>query len=354
MTVALSIDGRDHVGWTEATVTRSLETISGAFQITLTEREPGETTPRVIRPGDACRVQLDGDAVIQGWVDVVSVDYDARGHTLSVRGRDTTGDLVDCSAATEPGEWKDARLEEIAAALCAPFDIGVSRETDTGEPFARFRIEEGGSVFEAIDRACRFRAVLPRSDGEGGLILTTPSRSRSDVRLERGMNIISASGTSSWLARYSDYLLLGQQAGGLDGFTAEQVAHVKAEARDEGVTRYRPLTIIGEQSQAEDEAMARIMWEANVRAARARSVRITVQGWREAPDGDLWTPGRLVYVSDDWLGIDQDWLISATSQTLGAGGTLTDLDLMPPDAFAQRAEPETTELGTNWWQTPAT
>ena len=147
---------------------------------------------------------------------------------------------------------------------------------------------------------------------------------------------------------------MGQQAGGLDGFTAEQVAHVKAEARDEGVNRYRPLTIIGEQSQAEDEAMARIMWEANVRAARARSVRITVQGWREAPDGDLWTPGRLVYVSDDWLGIDQDWLISATSQTLGAGGTLTDLDLVPPDAFAQRAEPETTELGTNWWQTPAT
>ena len=134
--------------------------------------------PRVIRPGDACRVQLDGDAVIQGWVDVVTVDYDARGHTLSVRGRDTTGDLVDCSAATEPGEWKDARLEEIAAALCAPFDIGVTvaDDVDTGEPFARFRIEEGESVFEAIDRACRFRAVLPRSDGEGGLILTTPSR----------------------------------------------------------------------------------------------------------------------------------------------------------------------------------
>ena len=48
------------------------------------------------------------------------------------------------------------------------------------------------------------------------------------------MNIKSASGTSSWLSRYSDYRLLGQQAGGLDGFTADQVAHVKAEARDSG------------------------------------------------------------------------------------------------------------------------
>ena len=349
MTVSLSIGGRDHIGWTEATVTRSLETISGAFQITLTEREPGETTPRVIRPGDACRVLLDGDAVIQGWVDDAGVDYDATSHILSVRGRDSTGDLVDCSAATEPGEWKDARLEEIATALCRPFGIGVSRETDTGEPFARFRIEEGESVFEAIDRACRFRAVLPRSDGAGLLILGTPSRSRSDVRLERGRNIISASATSSWLSRYSDYTLLGQQAGGLDGFTAEQVAHVRATARDAGVNRHRPLTIIGEQSQAEDEALARVQWEANVRAARSRTVRITVQGWQEVPDGDLWEPGRLVYVSDDWLGIDQDLLVSATSQTLGAGGTLTDLDLVPPDSFAQRAEPQATELGTTWW-----
>ena len=50
MTVALSLRDRSHTGWTEATVTRSLETISGAFTVTLSEREPGETTPRVIAP----------------------------------------------------------------------------------------------------------------------------------------------------------------------------------------------------------------------------------------------------------------------------------------------------------------
>ena len=240
MTVALIIAGSAHVGWTEATVTRSLETISGAFNVTLTEREPGETTPRTIRPGDGCRVQLDGDTVIQGYVDAVTVDYSATSHTIAVSGRDATGDLVDCSAATEPGEWHNERLENIAAALCRPFGIGVTREVDTGEPFRRFRIEEGESVFEAIERACRFRAVLPLSDGRGGLILGGPSRSRTDVRLERGLNIISASGTSSWLSRYRNYTLLGQQAGGMGGFTAEQVAHVKAEARDGGVTRLPP------------------------------------------------------------------------------------------------------------------
>ena len=352
MTVALLINDRRHVGWTEATVTRSLETISGAFTVTLSEREPGKTTPRVIRPGNACRVELEDETVLQGWVDAVTVDYDARGHTISVRGRDATGDLVDCSAATKPGEWKNERLENIASALCQPFGISVSREIDTGAPFSRFRIEEGESVFEAIERACRFRAVLPLSDGRGGLVLGGPSRSRTSVRLERGVNILSANGTASWLARFSDYTLLGQQAGGEAGFTAEQVAHVSATARDGGVNRHRPLTIIGEQSLDEDEAKARIQWEANVRSARARAARVTVQGWREVPDGDLWEPGRLVYLADDWLGIDQELLVSSTSQSLSAGGTLTTLELVPQDAFVQRAEPMDSggPLGADWWR----
>ena len=219
-----------------------------------------------------------------------------------------------------PGEWHNERLENIVTALCEPFGISVSAEVDTGEPFMRFRIEEGESVFEAIDRACRFRAVLPLSDGRGGLVLGGPSRSRTSVRVERGMNIISASGTSSWLSRFSAYTLLGQQAGGLDGFTADQVAHVKARGARQ--RRQPPPAAHHHRRAVAGRArgpMARIQWEANVRSARSRSARVTVQGWREAPDGDLWAPGRLVYVADDWLGIDQDMLISATSQSLERG-----------------------------------
>ena len=115
--------------------------------------------------------------------------------------------------------------------------------------------------------------------------------------------------------------------------------------------RHRPLTIIGEQSLDEDEALARIQWEANVRSARARSARVTVQGWREVPDGPLWEPGRIVFLADDWLGIAQELLVSSTSQSLSAGGTLTTMDLVPQDAFVQRAEPmNTSPLGSNWWE----
>ena len=98
------------------------------------------------------------------------------------------------------------------------------------------------------------------------------------------------------------------------------MAHVAATARDAGVDRYRPLTIIGEQSQAEAEAQAQDRsGKANVqrRAARA-SVRYSLQGgWTEAPDGARFGGlGRLVHVIDDWSGIDAELLISATTQSL--------------------------------------
>ena len=123
MTIALSIGGRIHQGWTEATVTRSLETLCSTFQMSLSERDAGETTPRLVSPGDGCTVAVDGEQVLRGYVDEVRPRYDSGDHMISVRGRDATADLVDCSAASKPGEWQDSTLDQITRVLVAPFGI---------------------------------------------------------------------------------------------------------------------------------------------------------------------------------------------------------------------------------------
>ena len=98
-------------------------------------------------------------------------------------------------------------------------------------------------------------------------------------------------------------------------------------------------------------ALTRIEWEASVRAARARSVRVTVQGWREEEGGELWAPGRLVRVVDDWLGLDRELLVSTTVQSISDRGTLTQLTLYPENAFVRRMEVEPAGGGgTNWWE----
>ena len=337
----LTVGGRRLSGWTQVRVTASIEQLAPAFRLSMSERSPGETAPRQVNPGDAATVALDGETVLVGHVDTASPFYDATGHAIAVAGRDAVADLSECSAASTPGEWRDATLTDIATALCAPFGIRVSTSGPAGEPFRRFRIEEGESVFEALERACRMRALLAMSDGAGGVVLGLPARGRAAVRLERGRNILVARGDASWRGRFSEYSILGQQPGD-DFITPEASAHVVATARDPGVTRHRPLTVIAEQGLTEAEAIGRIRWERDVRAARARRVTVTVRGWRErGDDGALWRPGRLADVVDDWLGLNRTLLVATTTWRRGPEGTLTDLTLYPEQAFS--AEPVSAE-----------
>lgn len=346
---SLTLDGTSYGGWKSVTVRRSIETVAGTFSLGLSERWPGQQARRGILPGQACTVAMDGEVVITGFVDDVMPSYTSTSHDLAVTGRDATCDLVDCSAIHKPGEWTDQKLEAIAAALTKPFGIRVTAETDTGAPFRKFRIEEGETVFEAIERACRMRAVLPASDGKGGLRLIRAGGGRAAVSLRRGENILEANGRLSHRDRFSQYIVKGQQPSYADQIPPEQLAQVRGEASDPGARRHRPLMIIAEQSVDNAVARDRAKWEANVRAARARRIGVTVQGWRERPGGALWEPNRLVRLTDDWMDVDQDMLIVDVTGTKDDQGERSVLGLMPPGAFELRAEPEPEEYA-GWMQ----
>ena len=348
---ALRIGGRLLAGWTDIVVSDSLERLSSDFRFTMSERSPGELTPRLVNPGDAVVVDLDGETVLTGYVDTVSPQYTSESHAIVVSGRDATGDLVDCSAFSQPGEWHGASLAAIVTDLCAPYGIPVHGAPER-EPFRKFRIQEGETVFEAIDRACRSRRVFPRSDGRGGLTLGPVATSRAEVRLERGVNILSASGRADHSGRFSEYVLYAQQQG--DEFlTPEGAAHVYSETRDHGIRRVRRRVVIAEDPLDIGEADERIRWERDVRAARAREARVVVQGWRERGDaGALWRHGRLVHIKCDWLGLDLTMLVSSVSWSRNdSEGTTTKLTLMHERAFDH--DPVTPELtdeeGSSFW-----
>ena len=347
MTAIVTLAGQRYGGWTRVHVRRSLDHAAGSCTLSVTERAPGVATRRTFRPGEAITVALDDASVLTGYIDTVRVSYDAGSHGIELSARDATADLVDCSAASAPGEWHDTPLEVIAAQIAAPFGISVRALADTGAPLRRHRIEEGETAFEAIERACRMRALLPTSNGSGGLTLRRPVRSAGPpARLARGVNILAAGGEVSHADRYSAYVVLGQQPAS-DWLAPERAAHVIASASDPGVARHRPLTLIAEQALDDQEAVERAQWEVRVRAARSRRVTVVAQGWRErGRDGPLWAPGRRVHLTDDWLGLDHELLVVGVEQTLDGGGTRTNLTLAPQAAYDVRAEPEP-ESG--WW-----
>ena len=328
----LDINNNRFDGWQSVSIERSLETISGGFELSVTERWSGQDSARQINEGDQCTVKIGSDVVITGYVDDVNPSFDSESHSLAIQGRDNTGDLVDCSTIISPGQWRGYKLEQIARALLAPFNVPIKVECDTGEAFKDFSIQQGETVFQAIERMCRLRAVLPISDGKGSLIITRAGSKRATTALVEGENILKADGNFSHKDRFSTVIVKGQTRG--DQHTTPEVAtKYKGMAFDPGIKRYRPLLVLAEGQANTKQCQDRAGWEIATRYGKATRINLTVQGWRQE-NGQLWEINTLVSVKSAILKINTDLLIVSTRMTLDdQSGTLTEMELVRPEAY---------------------
>lgn len=329
--VQLLVNGNLYGGWQTVTITRGITQIAGNFELGVSQIWPDQTTPIAINEGDRCALQVDGETLITGWVDDVAIDYADRQHSVTVRGRDVTGDLVDCAAIHKSGGWKQQTLLKIAQDLCEPFGITVSAEVDVGAPFEAWTANNGESVFEQIDRMAKYLAVLPVSDGKGNLVLARAGKTRIGTALVLGQNIEASSCTRTGTDRFSEYIVKGQRPVS-DDAQGEQATEIKGTAEDKNVKRYRPLIIIADEASDAAMLQQRAEWESHVRAGRATAITYTVSGWRHA--AGLWHPNVLVPVRDPFLRVQTDMLISQVRNRLDKdGGTRTELHCVLPAAF---------------------
>lgn len=324
----LIIDGVALSGWEEIEVARSLEAIAGTFTVRASDHNGWP-----VEPQSACEVRMGDQIVITGHVDSIRVNLEKRSHSIEIGGRDRAGDLVDCSAANLPGQWDDIGLYDLVAQLCDPFAITVVAAVDLGDPFTSFALQPGESIHEAIERACRLRAVLATSDGLGRVILTRAKQDGTAVDLVEGENLEAISLTIDDSGRYRDYIVRGQQQG-TDLDSVDEAAGPEGRATDEGARGGRTLIVIAEGQVDDRKAEKRAQWEATVRAARSRPVSAVVTGWRQVPGGPLWNPNQLVNVHAPTLRLDQRLLVVSTRMKLDqSGGTTTELGLVRPDAY---------------------
>ena len=334
----LLIDGQVYTGWTRLEVQRSIEQIAGGFVLQLSARYPGLAAPVRLREGLACKVLLGSDLVISGYVDDYETDDTASSSSLRISGRDRTGDLVDCSAIHPGGQWRGATLQAIVADIAQPFGIKVvlAQGVSTGDVFKRFALEEGEKAFDAIDRACRLRAVLVTSTPEGNLLITTAGTASSGVTLAEGVNMVKFNSRHSWKERFSSYTLKGQVPGD-DNESGPQAAHLKAAFKDDEINRYRPMVVVAEHGTSTRALAERAQWEAKVRMGRGKRGGCTVVGWRTGKDGQigpLWQPNTLVNVVSARMQVDGELLIVGCSYQLSEQGKVCDITFARPDAFA--------------------
>jgi prophage tail gpP-like protein len=334
----LNIGGSRFEGWTDVSVTHSIEQAASSFELSLTDRWAVNQTPRQIRSGDACLLALNGQPLVDGYIDVANPSHNEKQRRLRVSGRAKTCDLVDCSLPVDGGQYKGQSLVQLARAFCKPFGIEVINNVlDAELPIGSdWQIEPGESGFESLERAARFARCLLTCDPAGRLVITRADIEVLPVHLRHGEQIIEGGATYDNRDRFSDYQVMGDAASGgdFDSQDGEAATQSNGRAKDDGIRRYRPLVLIGEDNLDNYKAGQRADWEMRRRRARSQTVDLTVQGWTLPGTAQLWPINRQVRVTDPLLGlVDQLLLITAVTFTKNENGTRARLSLMPRDGF---------------------
>jgi prophage tail gpP-like protein len=350
-------------------IARDLKDISGTFkmdcldQVRLRQALPvwidsGFTSQKAIDAGMACELSIDDEPVLIGWVEILTLKWDATTIACHISGRDRTGDLVECAALPDgPAEFKGVDLLHVAKQVCALFGIPVRADVDVGAPFDRLAATPHQSAMEFLESASRQRSVLLTSDGVGGLLLTRGGKTRAPAPLTVGDNAASVEFTRDFTHRFSRYIVKGQSGRGhghtaaaLDGTLAPDGGTAQAapgpastaaaghivmtgEARDPEITRYRPRVLMVRTQSGMSTVQEQAEWALRVAKGMSEQFHIPVLEWRDGPKRELWRPNQVTLVTDPYSGLNKDMLMAGVMFAFNHDGARTVVRLAGVTAF---------------------
>ncbi|HDJ9891587.1 TPA: baseplate protein [Escherichia coli] len=336
-TVTLRTDGRLFTGWTSVSVTRSIESVAGYFELGV--NVPPGTDLSGLAPGKAFTLEIDGQIVCTGYIDSRRRQMTADSMKITIAGRDKTADLIDCAAVYSGGQWKNRTLEQIARDLCAPYGVTVRWELSDKESsaaFPGFTLDHSETVYEALVRASRARGVLMTSNAAGELVFSRAASTATD-ELVLGENLLTLDFEEDFRDRFSEYTVKGYaRANGAEGddIDAKSIVSRKGTATDSDVTRYRPMIIIADSKITAKDAQARALREQRRRLAKSITFEAEIDGWTRK-DGQLWLPNLLVTIDASKYAIKTtELLVSKVTLILNdQDGLKTRVSLAPREGF---------------------
>ncbi len=335
--VTLTVDGLDYSGWTSVEISAGLERQARSFNIGITWKWPGQNVLRPVKQGARCEVRIGSDLVVTGWVDATPISYDHETVTTSIAGRSSTGDLIDCGAINQPGQWKGQSVQAIVQALASPYGLTVKSEIAATSGLTDHTIEPGETAFESIDRLLTLYRVFSTDNAQGNVVLAqVGSAGRSAESLELGRNILSADAALDFTRVFSEYRVVGQRSVS-DDEIAQAATEVNSSVTDPRMTRKR-VKVIHESGQLNEKLAAdRANWERGTAVGKALETTYEVQGWRQG-NGALWLPNTILRVVDPVIGYDRDMLIAEVTYTLNDQGTICRLRVGPPEGYLQEPD----------------
>ncbi len=350
-TVALQVDGQRIERWLAYEIESDLYVADDAFSLEVADPEI------TIKRGQRCELYVNGALELTGIIDRCSRQYDKRGLSYRIEGRDLMGLLVD-SYCEQFVTVENKKLSDLAEMLLAtvPFinrknieyqeDVvgklkGKKRTVD--EPIVGYmdtpqrisQIEPGMTVFEVLKNYAASRGLMFWAKADGTLVFGRPKAAGEPLYsltcAKDGISttVLRGEEVDDISKRYSKVVVMGQQQGQED-VDAEAI-NTRAQATDADFPFYKPYVIQDNNDSVSPELHARQIMEAQLH--EGYQLNYSVPG--HSQKGRNWQTNELCQVRDEVLGIDGVYLVAgrvfSRSRT---DGTLTRIKLGKPGLIA--------------------
>jgi len=270
MTMQLEVSGVQYDNFAAASCEIRLDALSNAFSF---EAVAAEGQPLPFKGGEPCRVIVNGNPVLTGFIEIVDVSYDAGDHTIMVQGRDKTADLLDSNLSGFELRGESLTLKQIIEKAIddisnkdiKPADKIKVIEEVTTEPFNpaqdQVAAEASDNAFDFIEKYSRKRQVLLTSNGDGDVVITSGSTTQAIGGIQHIIgasdnNVISSSFSFDTTGRFNLYKFASQFSfsplnnAGDTGL--ESAVNQKGKAFDNLVRKSRQLVLVSESSNSDE------------------------------------------------------------------------------------------------------
>lgn len=352
MTLRAEYQGRKYSGFHDYRVSRSLDELSGSFEMTFTSSDPND--PRFF-PGDTVVIYVNSTPILTGNIDKRKQSYSNNEHIFTVSGRDKVADFVDSTVGANIELKAPITLDKILQILMKEIrmtGVPVHMQVHGLAPFAKGELISGQideTIFSFLEKYTRKRQVLMTSDGKGGVVFARAGTARASTTLIHKIydtsknNIKEAEFDIDYSERYYEYRIWSQgnpsSAGTTVFVNSHQVANRVGTAFDKEIRKTRILDLTAECSSDLSILKKRAEWEANIRRARSQTYSCTVKGHDMVPGGKPWEPNMLVSIIDDFIPISDMMLIKSVEYSLNSqSGSETKLDLVSKDSYTPEPE----------------
>lgn len=343
--ITLEASGGRWTAFENVQVRAHLNEAARQFRLVLALEAGGAGTAWTFKAGTKVTIAANGSPLTVGYVDKYEPGFTAEQARVTVSGRSLSQDMIDSSAVHKTGRFENKTLADIAKDI-DPAGLGLTVEGQL-DKIPKAQITPGETAFQVLERLARQQGVTLTGGADGKIKASKgdAQRKRHAGGLVEGRNMKEADAVHDWTGRHSKVTVRGQRVIGHGADALE----IEAIARDSTVNRNRPLILVVPEDTDRTRAKDRAKHHRDRAAGRSLSASCIVQGFRDEA-GEVWEPGRLVWVESPTLQIQQEMLVEgATFEQSNNGGSTTRLDLVDPRAYGGK-KGKATKSGASWGQ----